>query len=511
MKLRTAPLFHLLCLGVLRLASLIVPRSQRAEWWREWRSELWHVRQTCTPDRGISWPAEREVAEFCLGAFQDARCLRAHSGRIRLPRATTMGSATQCLLLLTGLIAASLAVAVSLPGVREQFNQFHYRITPNIVLIQSVHTTKDSSPTISAEQFRLWKGRHQQLFKDFAYYQVVKEFEAKETSAHTTINIAHASTNLFQLLRLPIQSPAPNAKIQANLENEITSVIPEVILSHALWEREFNADPQIAGQTVHVGKHSAIVAGVAPEGSWRLPGQIDAWLLEPNSAMPSNRDGIVVAEMTPSSLREKFGDHWRMTAPTPDGPPDDFLCLGLAERTHSSTGIFFFAIIIAFLALPATTSLPLGEYRLGSRKLSWPTRLRRWTFLAGKVVLLLPIVYLISLDLAHLRPAIDRDTSDYIQLISAFSICLFGLRWALRDQRQRCPVCLGKLTHPARVGQPSRSFLAWNGTELICIGGHGLLHVPEMPTSWFSTQRWLYLDPSWDVLFAQTGLATAYF
>jgi len=25
----------------------------------------------------------------------------------------------------------------------------------------------------------------------------------------------------------------------------------------------------------------------------------------------------------------------------------------------------------------------------------------------------------------------------------------------------------------------------------------GLLHIPEMPTSWFRTQRWLYLDPSW--------------
>jgi hypothetical protein len=503
-----APLFHLLCLGVLRSASLIVPRSQRAEWWQEWRAELWHVRQTCTPNRGISWPAEREVAAFCLGAFQDARCLRAQSGRIRLPRATTMGSATQCLLLLAGIVAVSLAVAASLPEVREQFYQLRYRIAPpSIVLIQSVHSTEDSAPTISAGQYRLWKGRRQHLFKDFAYYQVVKEFEAKETSTHTTINIAHASANLFQLLRLPLQAAAPDAKIQPNLSGRT----PEVILSHALWKREFNADPQVAGQTVRIGKHTAIVAGVAPEGSWRFPGKIDAWLLEPDSAMLSDRDGIVVAEMSPSSLHEKFGDHWRMTAPTPDGTPDDFLCLALAKRTHSSTGIFLFAVILAFLALPATTSLPLGEYRLGSRKPSWPTRLRRWTFLAGKFALLLPIVYLVSIDLAHLRPALDQDTSDYIQLISSFSICLFGLRWALRDQRQRCPVCLGKLTHPARVGQPSRSFLAWNGTELICIGGHGLLHVPEMPTSWFSTQRWLYLDPSWDVLFAQNGLATAYF
>jgi hypothetical protein len=28
-----------------------------------------------------------------------------------------------------------------------------------------------------------------------------------------------------------------------------------------------------------------------------------------------------------------------------------------------------------------------------------------------------------------------------------------------------------------------------------------LLHVPDIPTSWFSSQRWLYLDPSWSALF----------
>jgi hypothetical protein len=123
--------------------------------------------------------------------------------------------------------------------------------------------------------------------------------------------------------------------------------------------------------------------------------------------------------------------------------------------------------------------------------------------------LLLPIVYFVSLDLAYLYTSINLSSSENLQIVFAFSICLFGLRWVLRDQRQRCPVCLKRLTHPARVGEPSRNFLAWNGTELICVAGHGLLHIPEMETSWFDTQRWLYLDPSWDVLFADPGLATA--
>lgn len=498
MTLRPALALHLLCLAVLRLASLIVPRTQRSEWWREWSAELWHVREACTPSRGISWAAEREVAAFCLGAFQDARCLRAQSTPLPLPRATTMGSASQCLLLLAGLIIASLSIATLLPGVREQLYQFRYRVPPGIVLVQSARTTDDTAPTISGEQFLLWKQRRQQLFTAFAFYQVERESDITSLHTQPKINIARASSNLFQLLRLPIPA-APSA-----------TNVPTVILSDALWKKQFAADPNLIGQTVRFGQHNAVVAGIAPAGSWRLPGKVDAWLLEPDSALFSAHNGFVIAE-TSKSETKGFGGHWRMSAPTPEGTPDDFVCLALVDHTHTVNDIFLFAIILACLALPATTSLPLGEYRIGSRKLTWPARLGRWTFLSGKIALLLPLVYLVSIDLAYLRPALDRDTADYIQLISSFSICLFGLRWSLRDQRQRCPVCLGKLTHPARVGQPSRNFLAWNGTELICIGGHGLLHVPEMPTSWFSTQRWLYLDPSWDVLFAETGLAPLYF
>ena len=120
---------------------------------------------------------------------------------------------------------------------------------------------------------------------------------------------------------------------------------------------------------------------------------------------------------------------------------------------------------------------------------------------SGSLGLVLLVVYCTSMDLAFADPRLTVHGAQYVQLLSTFALCLWGMRWALRDQRQRCPVCLSKLSHPARVGQPSWSFLAWNGTELICAGGHGLMHVPELETSWFRTQRWLALDGSWQVLF----------
>jgi hypothetical protein len=121
-------------------------------------------------------------------------------------------------------------------------------------------------------------------------------------------------------------------------------------------------------------------------------------------------------------------------------------------------------------------------------------------FLGVKFSLLLPTIYFGSLDLAY-SFSVSTSGAQYIQIVASFLMALFSFRWALKDQRRRCPVCLSTLTNPARVGEPSRSFLGWNGTELICTDGHGLLHVPELPTSWFATQRWLYLDSSWSSVF----------
>ena len=148
---------------------------------------------------------------------------------------------------------------------------------------------------------------------------------------------------------------------------------------------------------------------------------------------------------------------------------------------------YLFMIALSVLIVSATTSLALSEY---------PGNLhfRRRIFLAVKIALLLPVVCCGSLDLASVISMSFQSHGLLIGLI-------VGLRWALVDQRRRCPVCLRLLTNPTRIGGPSHTFLEWYGTELICAQGHGLLYVPEIPTSCYSTQRWQSLDPSWTGLF----------
>jgi hypothetical protein len=214
--------------------------------------------------------------------------------------------------------------------------------------------------------------------------------------------------------------------------------------------------------------------------------------------------GYVVAHLTAAGGAEMWADCVQIAATRPDGSEDDLLGVSLEEWRPSPEALYLFAVFLALLALPAITTVSLGEYSVNQQKTSWTRRLHRWSFLAAKAALLLPILYFVSLDLAYACPSIGRENQGYIQLVSTFGMCLFGLRWVLKDQRQRCPVCMHCVTHPAQVGQASRTFLDWNGTEMMCMGGHTLLHVPSLPTSWFGAQRWLYLDTSWNFLFASS-------
>jgi hypothetical protein len=225
-------------------------------------------------------------------------------------------------------------------------------------------------------------------------------------------------------------------------------------------------------------------------------------MLRDNAVREPAGDGYVLAHLTDAGQAQMWARSVRIGTSDSDPFDEDFLGISLEERTPPPEAFYLFAVFLALLALPAITSVSLGEDSSNPREISWSRKLVRMSFLTAKIALWLPIVHFVSLDLAYGSTALSRDQAIYIQLLSAFVLCLFGLRWILKDQRQRCPVCMRCVTHPAHVGQASRTFLDWNGTEMMCAGGHTLLHVPDLPTSWFGTQRWLYLDNSWNFLFA---------
>jgi len=481
--------------GLLRAASFLVPEGQRSEWRQEWQTELWYVRRSCCSDGATGWPAQRRIVGFCLGSLKDAFCLRRefHQSSAHAPHVDS--AAGQCILRLATLLGVFVVLANLLPGVQTERDPARFKVNSGLILIQRSPSSEIFAPSISADLFRNWKGTRQRNFDGFAFYRMAHETATLPSRRTRAWSVSHASVNLFSLLGFELP-----------FDLGTNSDLPAAVISHKSWRHEFGSDPGIAGRIIRIGHRFARVAGVMPYGVWRLPGNPDAWLLEPDAqltdvAAPAAR-GYLIAHLTPQGRAAMHGVWLPIIVRGSDDDDTEFYAVSFASRLRGPSGDFQFALILALLALPAVTSITLGESNYSSHRPSRRRTLIRWAFLAAKLLLVAAISYFASLDLAYWNTSTYSPLAECAQLGWSFSICLFGFRWALADQRQRCPVCLSRVTHPASVGLASRTFLGWNGTEMMCMGGHTLLHVPTLPTSWFSGQRWLYLDTSWEFLFA---------
>lgn len=87
-------------IAILRNAALLVPASERAEWFSEWKAELWYV--------------ERGATAFCFGSFRDALWLRSNSFCTR--RILSFDSPLRCVLFLATLALLSSLFAFGLPA-----------------------------------------------------------------------------------------------------------------------------------------------------------------------------------------------------------------------------------------------------------------------------------------------------------------------------------------------------------------------------------------------------------
>lgn len=472
---------------IVRLASAMVPRRQRRDWFAEWSAELWQV---CAEQK----PA---ALAFSTGALQDGfwlgwNAMRNHGSRVLSP-----GSALRCELLLAATAMIGFLACGFVPGARNTMSPLPYSKAADLVLISSNGDPGTQSPSTRLADYREWTTNTGALYSQIAFYEPATGHVHLKHHRTADLALAVASENLLEMLQM--RDGAGHGRVAAE------SSLPRLFLSRSAWARWYRSDPGVFGLKVQVRGQTAVVAGVIPDNDWRLPVHADAWLLEDAhhlDQLPPTLKGFVVARIRDSAFPPPRAG-WRSMVETRNGVFSRYDCISLDSKVVEPILLFCCCMLLAALALPAVTALSLGDYPLSREPLRRRLTLRRWLFLGTKFVLVLALVYFWSTALAFAWGARDLSSAGGMQALLSFVPLLFGYRWILQDQRRRCPVCLRLLSNPARVGQPSCNFLGWCGTELICASGHGLLHIPEMPTSWFGTQRWLGLDPSWLCLFGE--------
>jgi hypothetical protein len=479
---------RLACNLILSTAGLLLSHTERSEWMDEWRGELHHVFA-----HGVGlWTC----IVFTLGSVPDAFWIRRHSHcpshRLESPR--------HCLVLLAvcaGLIAT---LAFLVPQVRQDIFPPPYEGPSDLVTVAPVPSVTGSAMEISASQYLAWSEHtHPALFQTSFYLPV--QVDADLGMRKEPWHLGEAASTFPALLHLTI----PEALIEAC---RYAGARP-IILSHEAWLRDFSASPDAVGRGLHLSGHRAIIVGVAPAAASDFPEQMDAWSLETDLVMrrlASQRFayGYMLAQRAPAPASEGLGRESRLELISDDGARTRLYLIELSSLAEYHRRIpeinFLLSLFITCLILPAILAISLRT-ALRTERLSIRMRTRGWIFLGAKMTLLLALLFCGPLLIAHALAAGSLESAYTLQTFITLIASPLAAFWIVNDQWQRCPHCLRRLTNPVRVGERSRSFLAFSGIEYVCAEGHGLLHVPDFPTSWFASQRWLALDASWRVLF----------
>ncbi len=188
MRMRGLAHSLIVCTAILKTAAILVPRNARAEWLEEWRAELWHVWHICT-----ALHQKKEITAFTLGAFKDAIWLRRNQSQWFRP-----GTPSRCILAFIAVAAATLLIAYSRPSVWKVMRPNSYHDAKDLVMIWRGGFDTASAPTVEFSEYEAWSRNSGHLFTALAFYQLAANGGPSEEP------IARASSNLFELLGVPI-------------------------------------------------------------------------------------------------------------------------------------------------------------------------------------------------------------------------------------------------------------------------------------------------------------------
>jgi hypothetical protein len=440
---------------LIRAAALLVPSQRREEWTKEWLAEL-HYAQ--------SHAGEAQSYAFARGAFHDA--LWQQRDFWTLKRAARLAQSPWfCLAALAGVLLLCAAASGLLPLTRLALEPLPYRDADRIVTIARAATIATRTGVLG-EDIALWRDKSLTIDGIAAY-----QWDRGEKSASVT-------ENFFGVLgaKTDFRGCASSEKNAGRC----------VVLSYDYWRSSGRrTDLTIDGTAYHV-------AGVTERGFWFLSPKIAMWRIEP---MAANKRTGAVARLRPDATgkdaRAELGAILR------DAGKNDWESIleitGVESRVQFVFWVFEFSLVLAVLIILPTLRLRMPGWNPVAA-----------AFFLAKTGMLLAAVLLCGIEFTRASSITMLGGSDGYTAVSAWLFVMGStgaLAWSIADQRKRCRVCLKRLGMAAHVGCTGCLLLDWAGTELVCVEGHGMLHVPEMVACWQEPDRWTVLDETWQGLF----------
>lgn len=498
------PQIHVLmwqCTVLLRTASLLVPRPARAEWYKEWHGEIFHWLHFLAESNRLNPQSTLELFRHCWGAFPDAAWHRVDQKKALRAFEEVPREARFCLAAIGFAFVFLVLVSGLAPTIRSGFRPVPFPQSDRLAYFSLHGTLTPFDEQYLFDSARDW-ARKSKTAASVAAYSWHSVAVRVPGVVFRDIG-ARVSPNFFELL-------GNKAELGRLLSPTDAAACPHcAVITHRLWSGELNSDRGILGKTIYVDDHAATVVGVLPENFGFIYPEVSIWLL-PQSEITiknfSERTGAIV-RMAPSATFAQATSEFTAFAYA------DRADFGYARsqfetftsRAHQGAKLYVVFSVLLLLGGIVLVSGRLGGAKTRKLKLSLPHALRWWGFFTLKTLMLLAVCFVGALEITgrvsimltgSLHPMVGP-CSTWLFLVTA----MVALSWSLNDQSRRCRFCLQRLGNEASVGMPGYLLLGWWGTELVCSDGHGLLHVPEMKSSWQEFDQWVSLDESWKPLF----------
>jgi MacB-like periplasmic core domain len=485
------------CKFLLRAASLLVPKPQRAAWYQEWYGEVWHWLHFLAESGRLTGQTSMELARHCWGAFPDAAWHRFSQKKVVRAFEEVPRTARFCLGTAFGALLLLVLVTGLAPTIRAGFKALPFQQPDRLAYLsmRGSFIKHDEENLFRSAQKWGDQSKTAAMVAAYSWHPVSLIFP------HDIVNdiSARVSPNFFALLG----SKPVLGRVFA--PGDEASCGQCVVITHRLWTAEYNSDRNIVGTKIFIDGRPGTVIGVLPENFVFIFPEVSVWLLPPWGTTTKNfadRTGAVLRMAPGATLAQAKDELSRLADSDGYGQPQ---MESFVSRAHQGAKLYLFFTVLSLLGGIALGSSRLRGAKTRKIKLSFRHTLRWWGFFSLKTLLLLAICFVGSLELIGRLSIIF--TGSVHPLVGPFSTWLFlvtamvALSWSLHDQGRRCRLCLRRLGNEASVGTPSYLLLDWWGTELVCSDGHGLLHVPEMKSSWQEFDQWVSLDESWKPLF----------
>jgi predicted permease len=264
-------------LWLIRVIGVIVPRRLRADWRQEWESELRSRELLLEEWDRLDWRSKLDLLWRSTSAFWDALWLQPHRWEDEMIQ--DLRFAIRMLLKQPGFtLIAVLTLALGIGANTAIFSLIDTVLLRPLAVAQPerlvrIHT-RGSQYTSYANYRDLVDGN--QVFSELSGHAVMA-LNLRQGEVMSRVFGELVTGNYFAALGV---APAIGSAFGTETDGAV-GAHPVAVVSYGFWQRRFNADPSLAGQTIVLNGQQFTVIGIMPEGfrgTWPLVIAPEIWV-----------------------------------------------------------------------------------------------------------------------------------------------------------------------------------------------------------------------------------------